>query len=115
MTRVSVLSTRASADRRSKPRTGPSFTETHYVLLPGLAELRKAEGPYDVISIFDESIPDHLQVKTVAEMMRRPQLYRPNIIADAIRLIGFAALAKETGKAGAAAAVERFCPIDGTA
>ncbi len=112
MTRASVLSNSVS-NRVSRPKGAPNIAnDTHYVLLPGLSELRDASGPFDVIATFEESIPDHLHTRTVVEMIRRPNLYRPNIIADGIRLIGFAALAKELGVAPAAAAIERFCPAE---
>ncbi len=82
-------------------------------MLPALAELRQARDGVDVIRLFEDSIPDHLQLQAVAHMIERPQHYKVGVIRTALQLVGFAALVKLAGHNRAASAFERFvAPIE---
>jgi hypothetical protein len=79
-------------------------------LLPALLQLRKANGTMDVLRIFKEDIPDSLWPKALAEMLRRPAMFREETIRDVLRLVGFSAVAKELGVTPAGVAFNRFVP-----
>lgn len=100
---------RRTTRARSKMDRAPLSKDVPLVLLPVLAELRAANGPLDVSRLFEESIPDHLHAPAVAFMSKRPQLFKPETIADAIRLIGFAALARKIGLNPAHVAAVKYC------
>jgi hypothetical protein len=94
------------ASSQSEPLTRDTPTS----LLPALLQLRKANGTMDVLRIFKEEIPDTLWSKTLAEMLRRPAMFREDIIRDVLRLVGFNAVAKELGVTPAGVAFNRFVP-----
>ena len=79
-------------------------------LLPAFLALRRATGTMDVLRIFKEEIPDTLWSKTLAEMLRRPAMFREDTIRDALHLVGFGAVAKELGVTPAGIAFNRFVP-----
>jgi hypothetical protein len=97
---------------RAKVQGAPVTKDIPIALLPILAELRAVKDAMGVMRLFEESVPDHLQAKAVAAMIGRPALFRPEVIADAIRLIGFKALARTMGVNQAHAAYTRFCGVD---
>jgi hypothetical protein len=64
----------------------------------------------DVLRVFKEDIPDTLWSKALAEMLRRPAMFREETIRDVLRLVGFSAVAKELGVTPAGVAFNRFVP-----
>jgi hypothetical protein len=103
----------ASIRRRpviASSQSEPLTRDTPLPLLPTLLELRKANGTMDVLRIFKQEIPETLWSKMLVEMLRRPAMFREETIRDALRLVGFSAVAKELGVTPAGVAFNRFVP-----
>lgn len=95
---------------RAKVTGAPITDEPPRSLLPALSELRKAKETFEIIRIFEDTIPDELWAKALSEMLRRPAMFPPEVIREALGLVGFQAVAKELGVTPAGVAFNRFLP-----
>ena len=95
-------------EARALPKGAPTTDYTNPALLPALSQLRQAKTTLATRMIFDNT-PKPLHARLVDHMAGR-QHYERDVVEEAIRTVGIAALKRELGHARTAGILNHYFP-----
>ena len=94
---------------RSKLKGAPTIAEAPPAILPALTMFRKCKTGLDVLLLAD-ALPAHLLPPLAAHVVTRPARYQNDTAQELLRVVGYAALAREIGPQRARGAIGRLFP-----
>lgn len=94
---------------RAKLKGAPTTTDAPRSIGPALTMFRKCKTGLDV-RILADGLPAHLLPPLAAHVVTRPALHPSDTAQELLRVVGYAALAREIGPQRARGAIERLFP-----